>query len=724
MQTPVAPRTQPTKSPRKPTPPAVSTTVRELVLSAHDYATLLANVCTAVGQVFGQKVTSATLLSSEPDHPRLRVRIDRRGDALFRGRAMAEDHTLEEHVLNLRGGALVADPAGHLRALGLPVPEHLPQSLAYFGVGADRRSGAAIIVELPHRVSGATPSQRRALNGIQSAAEIVLPACREVDQLRALKDTMQEIFEAATMLEGSDDARLVARSACQVMCERLGFDRALLVQVTHRGDELVGCSSFGMGDYHIGLRMLVSDQDSLIPRVFREATVAWLPEASADPLGHTAGGSPSHHAVALPLLVNGVATGVLFADHRQNRAQVSPTRLVTLQLFANTVAARLEAASLLAQVARLAELDGLTGLANRRSFDLTLRREVARAKRHGSPLSLLMIDINDFKALNDTLGHLAGDEILVGTAKLLCDCVREIDFVARYGGDEFVILMPGTDLRAAQVVRDRIQSAIESPNNGLSRPRWQFSLSFGLRSAAGEEADSLLERADAALYAHKEAQARRALLDVLLNASEDEIAHWNHYIGKLLCVLSEKEPGYIRRARGIARACRAIAQMLHLRPDQTDAVTLAAMLHDVGKISVPARTLQHDGPLTGEEVRRVRAHPVVGDELLREVDHMGEVCEIIRSHHERFDGRTDAPFPAYPGELTGEDIPIGARILKVVESFHAMTSDRPYRKPMPTAEALRFLDSESGKAFDPDVVRVFTRWLESEEAAQSSRPLG
>ena len=145
--------------------------------------------------------------------------------------------------------------------------------------------------------------------------------------------------------------------------------------------------------------------------------------------------------------------------------------------------------------------------------------------------------------------------------------------------------------------------------------------------------------------------------------------------------------------------------------DAIESLQLAALLHDVGKISIPSIILQRPGPLVAQEARLLQTHPRIGDDLLREVSYLGDVCEIVRAHHERFDGATTGSFPAYPGEAKGDDIPLGARILKVADAYDAMTNDRPYRLAGPKEDAIRELRDGAGTAFDPDVVRAFIEVL-------------
>ncbi len=692
---------------------------RERVLSSRDYSSLLRNLTTAVEEIVGQPVASSVLLLVHPLSSDVRLHVERRGKLLFHAAPSGRRSCVEEYMIHQDRPEIVsAGVAQWLTERQIEPPSQVPESLVCMPLREDGRPAAAVVFSFCDTLQVCEPTLIPELEDVQGAVGLVLSACRELEMLRLMKDNMQEIFEAATLLEGGEDARVVARSACTILCERLGFDRALLLGYNAGTSDLSTIGLHGCPGAAANLRFSIADTDSLVSQVFREAGVRWVPSMGSGPLAGLAGSPKScHHAVALPLLVDGRALGVLYGDHLTNRAQVSPSRLVSLQLYANNVASRLESARLLAEVGRLAEQDGLTGLPNRRALDSLLRREVARAQRHQTPLSLLMIDIDRFKELNDMCGHLAGDEVLRETARLLQRCVREMDFVARFGGDEFVIVMPNTDAAAAHIISERILHAVHEAGPTLNHDRWGYKLSLGLRSAQPHETDILLQSADTALYKHKEAQTRRALLDVLSTTAEDELQHWNHYLGKLLRVLIEKEPHSFEHARRVSSGCLAVARSLHLRQDEIESLHLAAMLHDVGKISIPGVILQRPGPLSPQEYRLVQAHTRIGDDLLREVSYLGEVCEIVRSHHERYDGKKTGDYPAYPGELSGDDIPIGARILRVVDAYDAMTSGRPYRGAVGHQEAMAEIQAEAGRMFDPEVVRVFTSWMMSHQPA-------
>ncbi|MDX2176204.1 MAG: diguanylate cyclase [Candidatus Sumerlaeia bacterium] len=699
--------------------------LREGVLAAHDFSALLGAVAHGVERTFGARVVNARLVMAHPYSPDVRLRVERIGNVTHHRPAAAGKHPIEEFALALSDEVVVSrNVTGWLEEAGLSLPGEHPAAVALIPLRAIAGVNAgAFVLGFDAPLSSFQPNQRLLLHDLRRAAQNVLSTCRELEMLRMTTNNMQEIFEAATMLEGGDDPRTVAQSACEILVERLGFDRSVVTLFNPHETDLVVAGSAGMEGSGMPVRVSLAERKALLATTYREAGVRWL-EAHTEPVfADAARGAPRHHAVCLPLLVDGRATGVLYADHGENCVQVSPSRLVSLSLFANNVAARLESARLLSHVGRLADQDPLTGLGNRRAFDSALRREVARAQRHLTPITILMVDIDRFKELNDLHGHLVGDDVLRQTAGLLTKVVREMDFVARFGGDEFVVLMPGAEEAAGRAIRNRILAEIDRQQATLGREKWTFRLSLGVRTASAEDADKLLSEADSALYAHKEAQVRAELLRVLSEARHEDIGRWDHYLGKLLAVLVEKQPGYLRHAREVATTALAVGRALEMTPSELEALHLAAIVHEVGKISIPGVLLNRVSPLSPQEYLTVQSHVRLGEELIREVSYLGDVCGILRSQRERWDGRVDAAPPAFPGELRGAEIPLGARILFAADSFHTMQLERPYRPARSAAQAREALAAESGRAFDPGVVAALFAAHAEPPAAAARKPL-
>ena len=390
------------------------------------------------------------------------------------------------------------------------------------------------------------------------------------------------------------------------------------------------------------------------------------------------------------------------------------------------LARRLESA--FDQLAEMSRTDELTGLANRRHFEQVLGAVFTQAKRYDRPLSLIALDVDFFKAVNDSAGHQAGDELLKALADAMSSVCRQADMPARLGGDEFSILLPETAAREAQAVAERIRhnaSAVGMNVSGLQTP---VTLSIGIADIDGAgitcPAD-LIEQADQALYVAKErgrdqvfnaremaeGQAsegqpdrrldqlhkKRASLDtqfkgLFLNAMEEVVD-----------VLETRNPHMADHARKVQRYAAMLAEELHLPAPMIQRIEVAAMLHDLGMLVLPDSLVASPEALSADQRRTLIQHPLISVRIMEGMEFLEQEIPAVRHHHERFDGT------GYPDGLAGAAIPLPARILAVADVFDALTSSRPWRKAMTVAEARRVLEQEAGSHFDPEVVNPFIR---------------
>ena len=359
-----------------------------------------------------------------------------------------------------------------------------------------------------------------------------------------------------------------------------------------------------------------------------------------------------------------------------------------------------------------AATDPLTDLGNHRSFHRRLHEEVAAADLSETSIGLVIVDLDGFKLVNDSLGHRAGDELLRDVAAALREHA-DASYTYRYGGDEFAVLLPGADhpatLDAAEIIRTAIQR-IRCPN-GL-----QVSASLGVaclpQSAATPE--ELVYRADAAMYWAKSTGKNRVAewnASLASNFSSPGRLggprnHLTNVIADLISALASKDPS----ARDHSERCTAytteLARELGLGEAAIDVLRLASLLHEVGMLSVPDDILNKQGPLDGHERERMERHPVDGADMLSHADTASPAINVIRHHHEHFDGT------GHPDGLAGDEIPMGARIMLVIDAFDAMTHDRPYRRAMALEDAVAALRRCAGTQFDPDVVDAFLRVLD------------
>ena len=355
--------------------------------------------------------------------------------------------------------------------------------------------------------------------------------------------------------------------------------------------------------------------------------------------------------------------------------------------------------------------DPLTGIYNRRFFLEAVAKELARTRRYESPASLVLIDIDDFKDVNDRFGHAAGDEVLCRLAEVVTDAVRPMDTFARLGGEEFGLLLPQTTQVDALLVADRIRLAIGRAELVTGRC---VTVSAGVATAPedGVELTELHRRADAALYWCK--HHGKDLCAVASEAAEqpdgaDESPSLQHLYG----IVEMLDAGHLRtRAHSQTVAAYSVAMGKTMGLDAARLMKLrrAALLHDVGKASVPAEILDKRGPLTDQEFEIVRGHSAAGAEMLAHAGLLQE-AQWVRWHHERFDGN------GYPDGLTGPELPLEARILFVADAFEAMTSDRPYRAGTSSEEAIVELQRCAGTQFDPEAVDALVGLVRAGEVA-------
>jgi len=361
-------------------------------------------------------------------------------------------------------------------------------------------------------------------------------------------------------------------------------------------------------------------------------------------------------------------------------------------------------AKLVRKLRQLSETDALTGLANHRKVHQVLRSERARVERHGTHLSLVMLDIDGFKLLNNTYGHPAGDEVLRRVAALLTAQTRACDIVGRFGGDEFLIMLPETTTVAAGEVAEKLRAALAgAPCETSTGERIPIHASYGIAGYPCDDGDAneLVAIADANLYTSK-----RRGGDTITGAEEQplptagEPSAFNLFESMVIAV--DNKDSYTRRhSEQVTEYALALAATLGLSDESQSVLRCAGLLHDLGKIGIPDRILRKPGRLTAAEYEIVKGHSTLGETIIAALPDVEEIRAAVVSHHERFDGS------GYPHGLRGSRIPLLGRILAVADAYSAMTSDRPYRSGLTRKEAIAELQSCSGTQFDPEIVEAF-----------------
>jgi diguanylate cyclase (GGDEF)-like protein len=416
-------------------------------------------------------------------------------------------------------------------------------------------------------------------------------------------------------------------------------------------------------------------------------------------------GSGKHNGAVAELILSG-------------RPSPGTSDLDLLNTLGIEVGAALERAHQFEEARELADRDFVTGLNNHRFVQGELERGLLACAQQDRPLSIVLMDIDNFRLLNEIHGHPAGDRVLKMVAGRLASVCKGEALAGRFGGDEFIALLPGVDLQEALAFARSIQEWADAQDLQVHEAqRIPLSMSYGVASYPdhGGSRQELLAAADANLYESKllggkivgRSQAERGELRRLgtfgllesLVTSVDNKDHYTH-----------------AHSENVTDYALLLAEELGFSEDVRRTLRIAGLLHDVGKICIPDRILRKPGALTEEEYEIIKQHVVIADYLLVDLPNLADVRDAVLHHHERFDGS------GYIHGLKGEEIPVLGRLMAVVDAYSAMVLDRPYRKARSLEEGLAELRRCSGTQFDPEMVEAFLAAMERDLAAREAEP--
>jgi diguanylate cyclase (GGDEF)-like protein len=389
------------------------------------------------------------------------------------------------------------------------------------------------------------------------------------------------------------------------------------------------------------------------------------------------------------------------------------------------LARRLESA--FEKLAYMSKTDELTGLANRRHFEEVLEAFYYQARRYNRPLSLIVMDIDFFKAINDTGGHAAGDHVLKEFSVAVEDACRRADLPGRIGGDEFAILLPETHAADAEAVAERVQQSLAEHDVAIGKLQVHISSSMGIADLNAGEMDgpgAMMAMADHALYAAKQRgrncivqahelqggsrannQSESGKVDVLskklagLNTEFKDL--FLKAIEVVMEILQQRDPHMADHSIKVQHYAALIAQEMELPQRVIKRLEIAAMLHDIGMLALNDAVLLCPSKLTEADHALMRRHPLLSVRIMERMEFLEQEIPAVRYHHERYDGK------GYPEGIAGPAIPLTARILTVADAFDAMTSPRAFRAPRGVAEAVGEIRAGAGTQFDPAVVQAF-----------------
>ncbi|OOM74797.1 cyclic di-GMP phosphodiesterase response regulator RpfG [Clostridium sp. BL-8] len=333
----------------------------------------------------------------------------------------------------------------------------------------------------------------------------------------------------------------------------------------------------------------------------------------------------------------------------------------------------------------LSEIDILTGLYNRYSFEEKIKE--LNHEKH-LPMGIIMGDVNGLKIVNDTLGHLEGDKLLQRIALILKDICDPNGYVFRWGGDEFIILIPDcNEVKCEQIIKDITEKCKQAKHKFM---QLSIALGEGIRYSLDENIYECITKIEEKVY-------RQKLLDKKSIKSS--------IMESLKKSLEEKNMETNEHTERVAKYALAIGKRLNLKISDLDELILVASLHDIGKIGVNEEILLKSGKLTNEEFEIMKTHTEKGYRIINASSELGNVAKGVLTHHERWDGT------GYPLGLAEKEIPLAARIINVVDSYDVMTNDRVYKKAMDKDEAIKELKNCSGTQFDPKIVECFIEYI-------------
>lgn len=584
----------------------------------------------------------------------------------------------------------------------------------------------------------------------------------ELDDANRRMFTLQHIWEmmnSSTPLENVMEAIVNSTQGelgymhCAIIHKCVDEDGEYLQILAQSNDGLIDRLNNIIGSPGIQTRKLNYDGESVFADAMRQRKIiqtrsidlslkSVLPDLDAETVKKVISNQPVKSVIIIPLITQNKEFGWFCVFSA--REELAGTEMDFLGLFAKQIEMAITIADLFQAVRDQAVTDALTGLYNRRYFEEALEKEVQRAKRQQQPFSIIGIDLDFLKKINDTHGHFYGDLAIKTIADVLKANARSVDVPARIGGEEFDVLLPGISSDGAMIAAERIRSAIEKTEIDTIG-HITGSLGVATYFEHTDNVEELLELTDQAMYTSKrEGRNRVTLAKPISETSWQEIAvntfvdilsknriPMAKHLSKELCLKLQapankdemtNESLYTvadvltklynpMHSSGVIKnkvlMAASLAKRFDLPKEEIDNLKVAVLLYDIGNLMLPQDILQKATPLTDEERDKIKNHPIIAArEILKPISYIQDVLPIIEHHHENWDGS------GYPNKMSKDEIPLTSQIILIIDEYFALIEPRPYRAKLSSRDALEIIKSDAGKKWNNTLVKEFISLIE------------
>ena len=720
------------------------TEIGQAISSHLDQDEVLRTVQVELGQIFD----ASTFYIAFQEEDEIHFELEIEGGIILPKRSRRVGNGLTEHIIRTGEPLLIESDLEQTRAkLGVDfVPPQPARSFCAVPIFLGGKSVGVMAALSTERESQFMARDLEVMQTVARQLGVAIENARLFTEEQRRARHLAFLNNISKMAISSEDAEQMMADIVREIQKNFHYDHIGIGIMDYAAKDIEIKAEAGTTSQTLGRRIAVGS--GVLGKVARTGVSALVQNAGP---GQLAGVLPESRAVlCLPITYGESLLGVLNVESRDENA-FAPQDVLILNTLADLLATALHNSFVFQRLQQQSITDGLTGIKTRRFFWEALSSEWKRASRSGRPFSVVLIDLDKFKEVNDSLGHLEGDLVLARVGRLLEQKCRQSNVVARYGGDEFIILMPETGIEQAQVLAERLRLWLATDP---MLEEHQITGSFGVASfpVHGFSMEDLIRVADAGMYVAKHAggnqvstsdafgdgaDVRRHLVSGYIDGFLQREHNGPEDLEELVSTLRKLCGGQDDADRkamkeGVEALARAaelrehnatghgeqcahyagmIARGLNLSAEEVESVAFAGRVHDVGRLFIPEQILNNPGVRTEEELAQIRTHPHVGAEVLRAIPEFEGVAQAVESHHEAFDGS------GYPFGLKGENISLHGRIVAVADSYVNMTSDRFVAPPKTDEQAMAELTRLSGTRFDGMIVRLLARLLKLERAS-------